>query len=170
MAVQRNQGPDPMANVTTSVDESPRLVIPALGGVYAALQHLTWPLLRVTTGLLLVPHGAQKLFGAFGGYGIAGTGQFLESVGYAPGWRWALLIGLVELVGGLMLAAGLATRLVAAAVTVFMANAVLFHLPNGFFWSNGGYEYPLLWTVAALVFAIRGGGELSVDERLGREI
>jgi putative oxidoreductase len=156
-------------NLTANVD-TPRLVVPALGGIYAKLSGLAWPLLRVTTGLLLVPHGAQKLFGAFGGYGIAGTGQFLESVGYAPGWLWALLIGLVEFVGGLMLAAGLATRLVAAAVALFMANAVLFHLPNGFFWSNGGFEYPLLWAVAALIFVIRGGGELSVDKRLGREI
>jgi putative oxidoreductase len=87
-----------------------------------------------------------------------------------PGWLWALLIGLVELVGGLLLAAGFLTRAAAAAVVAFMANAVLFHLPNGFFWSNGGYEYPLLWTVAALAFAIRGGGELSLDRRLGREI
>jgi putative oxidoreductase len=158
-----------MANATASVD-TPRLVFPALGGVYAALSRLAWPLLRATTGLLLVPHGAQKLFGAFGGYGIAGTGQFLESVGYAPGWLWALLIGLVEVVGGLMLAAGFLTRVAAAAIVVFMANAVLFHLPNGFFWSNGGFEYPLLWAVAALAFVIRGGGELSVDRRLGREI
>lgn len=155
---------------TSSTLDTPRLVVPALGGLYAALSRLTWPMLRVTTGLLLVPHGAQKLFGAFGGYGIAGTGQFLESVGYTPGWLWALLIGLVELVGGLLLAAGFLTRLAAAAITVFMANAILFHLPNGFFWTNGGFEYPLLWTVAALAFVIRGGGELSVDRSLGREI
>src|SRR3954452_12737750 len=106
---------------------SRRLVIPALSPVYHALSPLMEPLLRVTAGLLLVPHGAQKLFGAFGGGGLAGTAQFLDSAGFTPGWAWALALGCVEFSGGLLLALGLFTRPVAVAVAVFMAQAVLFH-------------------------------------------
>ena len=68
------------------------------------------------------------------------------------------------------MALGLFTRPAAAAIAVFMANAVLFHLPNGFFWSKGGFEYPLLWGIVALSFAIRGGGRYSLDAKLGREM
>ena len=153
----------------TATDTS-RLAVPALAPLYDRLSGLMEPAVRVTAGLLLVPHGAQKLFGAFGGYGIAGTGQFLESVGYHPGWVWALALGLTEFAGGLLLALGLLTRPVALAVFVFLANAVLFHLPNGLFWSDGGFEYPLLWAVVALAFAVRGGGRYSLDARLGREV
>ena len=146
------------------------LAVPALGRIYAALTPFTLPLLRVATGLLLVPHGAQKLFGALGGYGLAGTGQFFDSIGYSPGVFWALVVGIVEFFGGLALALGLATRVAASLAFVVLANAVLFHLPNGSFVSDNGYELALLWSLAALVFAVRGGGNLSVDKALGREV
>ncbi len=147
-----------------------RLVLPFLEPVYRSLSPLMEPLVRVTAGLCLVPHGSQKLFGAFGGGGLAGTAQFLESIGYVPGFAWALALATVEFFGGILLALGLFTRPVAAAVAVFMLVAVLHHAPSGFFWSNGGIEYPLLWGVVALAFAIRGGGPYSLDARLGREI
>ncbi|HMR33169.1 MAG TPA: DoxX family protein [Geminicoccaceae bacterium] len=153
----------------TTMGSTP-LAMPALGRLYAALSPLTLPLLRVTTGLLLMPHGAQKLFGALGGYGLSGTGQFFESIGYSPGVLWALVVGTVELFGGLALALGLATRIAAALAFVVLVNAVLFHLPNGPFVGDGGYELALLWAVAALVFAVRGGGRLSLDRVLGREV
>ena len=147
-----------------------RPLIPALTPVYTALEPFTLPALRVVTGLLLVPHGAQKLFGWFGGYGLDATGGWLESVGFAPGYLFALAIGLVEFVGGIALALGLLTRPVAAAILGFLGVAVLFHLGNGFFWTNGGYEYPLLWAVAALVFVVRGGGRYSLDGVIGSAI
>jgi putative oxidoreductase len=153
----------------TTIKRTP-LAVPALGAVYAALGPLTLPLLRVATGLLLMPHGAQKLFGAFGGHGLAGTGQFFDGIGYSPGVFWALIVGLVELFGGLALAVGFATRIAAALAFVVLVNAVLFHLPNGPFVGNGGYELALLWAMAALVFAVRGGGHLSIDKALGREV
>ncbi len=128
------------------------------------------PLVRVTAGLCLVPHGAQKLFGAFGGNGLAATGEFLGSIGYTPGYFWALALACLEFFGGIFLALGLFTRLVAAAVVVFMLNAILVHLPNGYFWNNGGFEYPIFWGIVALSFAVRGGGPYSLDARLGREI
>ena len=123
-----------------------------------------------TAGLLLVPHGAQKLFGAFGGGGLAGTAQFLDGIGYQPGMLWALALGSLEFFGGILLAFGLFTLPVAAAVAVFMAIGVLHHLPSGFFWPDGGFEYPLLWGVVALSFAVRGGARYSLDAKLGREI
>jgi putative oxidoreductase len=153
----------------TTIDRT-LLAVPALGGIYATLTPLTLPLLRIATGLLLMPHGAQKLFGALGGYGVAGTGQFFDSIGYSPGVFWALVVGCVEFFGGLALAVGFATRVAASLAFVVLANAVVFHLPNGPFAGNGGYELALLWAVAALVFAVRGGGNLSVDKALGREV
>jgi putative oxidoreductase len=157
-----------MTDSTTTT--SNRLAIPALGQVYAKLDGLGWLALRLATGLLLVPHGAQKLFGMFGGGGIGGTAGFLESVGYPAPVLMAILVGCVEFLGGLMLAVGLFTRPVAIAVLIFMIFAVQFHLPNGFFWTARGYEYPLFWGVAALYFAIKGGGAMSLDSKLAREI
>ena len=128
------------------------------------------PLVRITAGLLLVPHGAQKLFGLFGGYGLEATGQFFAAkLGLPP--SLALLAGLIEFVGGLMLAAGLATRVAALLVVGLMAVAVLHvHLGAGLFWTNGGYEYPLFWGIVALAFVIRGGGRYSLDALIGREV
>jgi putative oxidoreductase len=156
--------------VATQIAQSPRNDVPALGGVLAAVEPLTWPLVRVVTGALLLPHGAQKLFGAFGGGGLAGTGQFMESLGHTPGWLWALAIAVTEFVGGLCLVFGFLTRPAALAVLVFMFNAILFHAGNGFFWPDGGFEYPLMWATLALAILIRGGGPLSVDRALGWRI
>lgn len=130
---------------------------------------LSWTLVRVATGLTLVPHGAQKLFGWFGGYGLSGTGQFFEeALGLAPGILFAGAAGLTEFAGGLLLALGLLTRLSAAAVVALMAYAAFaVHLGNGFFWTDGGFEYPLLWGVVALAIVIRGGGRLSIDHKIG---
>ncbi len=147
----------------------PRPIIPALGNLWTALEPLSPVIVRVTTGLLLVPHGAQKLFGAFGGYGLEGTAGWLESIGFAPGFLFALLIGLLEFVGGLMLTVGLLTRPVAAAVIAFMAVAVTIHLPNGYAWNNAGFEMPVFWGLMALSVLIRGGGKYSIDRKIGIE-
>lgn len=133
------------------------------------LAPLSYPLVRVTAGLLLMPHGAQKLFGWFGGHGLTGTGQyFAANLGMEPGFVFALLAGLIEFFGGLALVLGLLTRPAALIVAVFMAVALSVHIPNGFFWSNGGIEYPLMWGLIALAIFFRGGGRYSLDARLGR--
>lgn len=132
------------------------------------LEPFGYPLIRIITGLVLMPHGAQKLFGWFGGHGLAGTGQFFEgTLGMSPGFLWALIAGLIEFFGGLALALGLLTRPVALAVTIFLLVALTVHLPHGFFWSDGGYEYPLLWAVVAFGIFLRGGGGYSLDRKLG---
>lgn len=148
-----------------------RPIIPVLARLHEALAPFAWPLVRATIGLTLVPHGAQKLFGWFGGGGIAGTAQGFEGMGFQPGVFWAVVAGLVEFAGGLMLAAGFLTRLVAAIVFVFlMVTVITVHWPAGFFWTNGGFEYPLLWALVALAFVFAGGGRWSVDAALGREL
>ncbi len=144
--------------------------IPALAPITEALSPFAEPLVRVTAGLFLLPHGAQKLFGWFGGYGIEATGQFFSSKLGLPA-SLALAAGLIEFFGGLMLALGLATRVVAALVVGLMAVAVAqVHLGAGFFWTSGGFEYPLFWGIVALAFAIRGGGRYSLDALIGYEV
>jgi putative oxidoreductase len=144
-------------------------IIPPLNALARLFEPAAEPLLRAVTGLLLMPHGAQKLFGLFGGYGVEATGQFFASKLGLPA-SFALLAGVIEFFGGLLLALGLATRAIAVLIFGVMAVAVVqVHLPQGFFWTAGGYEYPLLWGIAALFYAIRGGGRYSVDHLIGYE-
>jgi putative oxidoreductase len=150
-------------------DTNPRLIIPALGSLYDAAARFTWPILRIVTGLFLMPHGAQKLFGMFGGNPQAMAG-FFSQIGIEPAALMVTLVGGVEFFGGLLLVLGLLTRPAAAAAFVVLLAAVLkVHLANGFFASNGGYEYPLMWAILAFAFVIRGGGECSIDRKIGKE-
>src|SRR5688572_16123053 len=107
-------------------------------------------LIRAAVGLTLAAHGAQKLFGAFGGYGLAGTGGWLEGLGFKPGRRSAEMAGAAELIGGLMFAFGLLTPLAAAAmIGVMTVAAIAAHRPQGFFNTAGGYEYPFVIAAVA---------------------
>ncbi|MFV8782002.1 DoxX family protein [Microbulbifer sp. SA54] len=123
--------------------------------------------LRVPVGIILAAHGAQKLFGWFGGYGLEGTGQWMESIGLAPGYLMALLAGSAEFFGGLALVLGLLTRPAAAVSALTMLVAIFSaHISNGFFLTNNGYEYALALFGATLALAIQGGGALAVDNAL----
>jgi len=125
-------------------------------------------LLRLVVGLTLAAHGSQKLFGWFGGYGIEATGNAFAQMGFVPGRRNALLAGVAETGGGLLLALGAATPLGAAlAASVMLVAIVSLHLEHGFFTQQGGYEFPLLLGVAALSLAFTGPGRASVDASLG---
>ena len=144
--------------------------IPALKGLQDRLGVFGEPLIRAAAGLLLMPHGAQKLFGVFGGGGVSGTAGFFAQIGIEPAVLAALAVGAIEFFGGLFLALGLLTRPAALAITVVMALATFYvHLGNGFFWTSGGYEYPLFWGLVALGFVLRGGGRYSLDALIGRE-
>lgn len=123
--------------------------------------------LRLTVGLTLAAHGAQK-FGYFGGYGLNGTGAWLESVGFVPGRRNALAAGLAEVGGGLLLAFGLLTPVAAALViAVMLVAAMTAHVKQGFFAAGGGYEYNLTLAAAALALAFTGPGVYSIDALFG---
>jgi len=150
---------------------APRPIIGALAPLYARLAPLSYPMIRFFAGLFLVPHGAQKLFGWFGGGGLEGTaGYFSQNLGLEPGLFWAALVGGTEFFGGLCLAIGLLTRPAAAAVLILMTVAIVtVHLGNGFFATAGGFEYPALWGLIALAIVLRGGGRMSVDRMIGRE-
>lgn len=124
-------------------------------------------LLRLGTGGVLAAHGAQKLLGWFGGGGIEGTGQFMESVGYAPGKQSAMAAGLAEAGGGTLLALGLATPAAGAAAAGAMAGAAALHMPNGFFAQDGGYEYAASLGLTAAGLAVTGPGRLSLDHAFG---
>ncbi len=125
-------------------------------------------LLRLAVGLTLAAHGAQKLFGWFGGPGLDAVGGFFEQLGFVPGRRNAWLAGAGEFFAGLMLAAGLLTPVAAAVILAVMFVAVFsVHLKNGFFATGGGYEYNLVLGVAAVSLAFIGPGPLSVDALAG---
>lgn len=125
-------------------------------------------LLRLFVGIPMATHGAQKLFGWFGGYGLKGTGGFFESIGFRPGVSFAALAGLSELGGGLLLAFGLLTPFGAAAVFAAMLVAVIsVHWKNGFYGQNNGYELAYLYGLVAVVLAITGSGKFSLDSKLG---
>lgn len=160
-------GAETMTSTTETIDP----IVPAFAPLYQGLTRFSEPLMRATVGLLLMPHGAQKLFGWFGGYGLEGTaGFFAGNLGLEPGIFWAVLVGSVEFFGGLFLAIGFLTRPVAAAIAILMTVALFqVHLGNGFFWTDGGYEYPLMWGLLALGFVLRGSGAYSIDARIGRE-
>ncbi|MCF1507071.1 DoxX family protein [Streptomyces glomeratus] len=127
-------------------------------------------LLRLGAGGVLAAHGAQKLFGWFGGGGIEGTGQFMESVGYHPGKASATAAGLAEAGGGTLLALGLATPAAGAAAAGAMAGAAAVHVPSGFFAQSGGYEHAATLGLTAAGLAISGPGRLSVDALFGHAV
>lgn len=147
--------------------DAPAPLIPALAGVYRRVGGWGYPLIRIAAGLMLVPHGWAKL--------VDGEVHQLAAnfavVGPVPAGFWAYLVASVELFGGLMLAAGLLTRLAAAAIAIEMAVIVLkVHLANGFFWTRLGYEFPLLWGLVCLGILCAGSGPASLDRAIGREL
>jgi putative oxidoreductase len=125
-------------------------------------------LLRLVAGLTLAAHGSQKLFGSFGGGGIAGTRTFFASLGFRKPHVMAFAAGSGELAGGLLLAAGLLTPVAALALVVVMLNAIAtVHWRKGFFNSAGGYEYNLLVIATALAVTAGGPGHFSLDAAFG---
>ncbi|WP_447793333.1 MULTISPECIES: DoxX family protein [Pseudomonas] len=124
-------------------------------------------ILRIFVGIIFAAHGSQKLFGAFGGYGIAGTAQYMESIGLAPGHLMAMLAGGTEFFGGLALIIGLLVRPAALGLT-FLSLVAIFtvHISNGLFMSNNGYEFALALLGGSLAVLIEGAGKLSVDRAI----
>src|SRR5579859_2105539 len=104
-------------------------------------------LLRLTLGIIFCLHGAQKLFGVFGGYGLSATAQFMDQLGFHPAKWWATTAALAEFVGGLLLVLGLGMPLGALLIIAVMLVAISrVHWSKGFWNSQGGYEYNLVLT------------------------
>lgn len=122
---------------------------------------------RIPVGIIFVAHGAQKLFGWFGGYGLEGTGQWMDSIGLHPGVLLALLAGSAEFLGGLALLLGLLVR-PASAVLAFTMLVAIFsvHIGKGLFMANGGYEYALALLAVTVALCISGAGRVSLDKLL----
>jgi putative oxidoreductase len=125
--------------------------------------------LRLPVGIIFAAHGAQKLFGWFGGHGLEGTGQWLASIGLAPGYLMALLAGGAEFFGGLALILGLLVR-PAGAVLAFAMLVAIFsvHVGNGLFMSSNGYEFGLALLAVSVSLMFSGAGRASIDAALAR--
>lgn len=125
---------------------------------------------RVLLGGLFFGHGAQKLFGWFGGFGPEGTGGWLESLGLRPGRQHAMAAGATELGGGALLALGLCTPVAGAAVTGVMTTAIrTVHQPNGPWITDNGWEYTAMVIATTLGIVEIGPGPVSLDAVLGTE-
>lgn len=132
-------------------------------------------ILRITLGVVLFPHGAQKLLGWFGGYGFTGTMEFFTGTLHLP-WVIGFLVIMIEFLGSLMLLSGMAVRYVAITVMInFIGIIFISHIQNGFFinWSGSqkgeGYEYHLLVVGIALSLLISGAGKFSADRMVSRK-
>ena len=140
------------------------------------MEHYGPAVLRVMVGITFIAHGAQKLFGIWGGAGLAGTGAAFDSIGLSPGFPLAVLVALTEFGGGLLLLAGALTPYVTGALVLVMLGAMWkVHLPNGYFinWANTpgqghGVEFNLLLIAAWICLAFTGPGPFSIDHRRAR--
>src|SRR5713101_1323258 len=142
-----------------------RLLFPKLKPFYDWVEPLTWPLIRLTVGLMIIPHGWPKLM-----MGVGATAQMaLVKRGIAPAEPLAVVLIILETVGGLCVALGLFTRFFAAAITIEMAVIAYHHLPK-FGWTGPGYEYPLMWGLIMFAVALRGGGPWSLDRKIGWQL
>jgi putative oxidoreductase len=123
---------------------------------------------RLVFGVLMIGHGTQKLFGWFGGYGLAGTGGFFEGLGFRPGRGFAAAASLTEIAGGLLLALGFLGPVgPALIISVMLVAAISVHWQNGLFAASKGIELPLLYAAGAISLALTGPGLFSLDAVLG---
>src|SRR5712691_1926034 len=143
----------------------PKLLFPQLKPFYDFVEPLAWPLIRLTVGLMILPHGIPKLMA-----GVSATASFaLVKRGIAPAEPLAVVLIILETVGGLCVALGLFTCFFAAAIAIEMAVIVYHPLPK-FGWTGPGYEYPLMWGLLMLAIALRGGGPWSLDRTIGLQL
>jgi len=126
---------------------------------------------RLASGVIFAAHGAQKLYGWFGGYGLEGTGGWMSSIGLEPGVLMAALAGGAEFFGGLALILGLLVRPAAVVLALTMVVAIVtVHLSNGLFMSNNGYEFGLVLLAISVTLAIRGAGSASIDQIISAKL
>jgi len=139
-------------------------------GTYADLSTVSFGLLvlRVVVGLIMAAHGAQKLLGWFGGYGLRGTGEFFVQLGFQPGPAFAAAASISEIISGLLVTVGFLGPIgPALMISVMIVAAMTVHWEHGLFAANNGIELPLLYGAAAFALALTGFGQYSLDSLLG---
>jgi putative oxidoreductase len=142
--------------------------MPSTDAIDTQLLDLGLALVRLVFGLIFAAHGSQKLFGWFGGYGLAGTAGWLESIGFRPGRRYATAAALAEFLGGLLLALGFLGPVgPALMISVMVVAMITVHRVNPFFVATNGIEHPLMFAIVALALALTGPGHYSLDYALG---
>jgi len=147
-----------------------KLIFPGLGGIYESLSDFAYPILRITAGLMLIPHVWPKYM-VFGAQAVATN--VLARRGIEPALPFAYLIMFVELGGAICITIGFLTRPFALLCLIeLVVIAYKAHMPNGWSFSvqGGGAEFPVMWAILFLVILIRGGGPYSVDRAIGKEI
>jgi putative oxidoreductase len=147
-------------------EQAATLAFPGLAPFYERVAPYVYPMVRFAAGAILVPHGWTKLMR---GAEVFANGPSIKNLGLDPSLQLpaAWFIILLELLGGIGVALGLFTRVVAAAIAIeFAIITFVAHWARGFFWNAGGYEYPLLWGILFFAIALRGGGYLSVDRKI----
>ena len=146
--------------------EADRLVFPGLQGFYDALAPYMYPLFRFLVGAMVVPHGYTKFMN-----GADKIAPGMAKLGFEPAILFAYFIIFLEMIGGACVAVGLFTRVFAAALALEFAVITFgVHLPLGWFFNQRGGEYPLMWGIFFFCVALRGGGNLSVDKVIGKEL
>jgi len=163
-----------------SNETTTRYFIPALGRIYQRFALYSYPFIRLCAGVIIARHGYPKLFEG----GVSGLAGFLPKLGLEPGLAWAYLVGFVEFGGGVLLAIGLLTRLAAAALVIeFSVIVFVVKFANGFFafapkaiqpgfagMVPGGFEFEMFLGLVCFAVLLRGGGELSIDRAIGKEL
>ncbi len=141
-----------------------KLLFPGLGPFYAWAEPVSWALVRITAGLMILPHGVPKMLA-----GLGPTAAFaLVKRGIQPAEPLAVVLILLETLGGLCVALGLFTRFFAAGIAIEM-SVIAYEYKSKFGWTGPGYEHPLMWALVMLAIVLRGGGPYSLDRKLGRE-
>lgn len=141
---------------------------PKIKAVFTTRAGFGLTVVRILVGIIFVAHGSQKLFGAFGGYGLEGTGHYMESLGLTPGYLMALVSGSAEFFGGLGLVVGLLARPAAVVLAATLVVAIFsVHISHGLFMANNGYEFALALLGGVVAVLIEGAGKFSLDRQIG---
>jgi len=155
----------PFAGEGTMEQNQTKLLIPVLRPLYEWAEPVSWLLVRLTVGLMIIPYGWPKVMAGIG----PTAANALAKRGIEPAEPLAVILIVLETIGGLCVALGLFTRFFAVAIALEMAVIVHQYFPK-FGWTGPGYEYPLMWCLIMLAIALRGGAPYSLDRRLGREL
>lgn len=164
-----------MSDSRSAATGEPRPIIPPLAGFYSHTRDLSWLVVRLTAGGMLLVHGILKVMpmaekGVIATIEAFATGSMARR-GIEPAMAAAYLVFFLETIGAVMIMLGLFTRFIAAALAVeFAIITFVAHWPQGFTWSRGGWEYPLFWGLIMFAIALRGGGPYSLDRKLGWEL